>query len=268
MKALQCKGIIFDLDGVITQTAKLHFKAWKNTFDEYLKNYAEKKNHDFRPFDYNRDYIPFVDGRSRYQGVKAFLDSRGITIPYGKAADKPSQNTVCGVGNSKNLLFRKLVEKQGVDIYGGSIELIKELKEKGMKIAVATSSKNGSYILTRTGFRHLFDTVVDGNVASALKLKSKPEADLFVTAARRLKLRPQECSIAEDAIIGVEAGAKGNFGLVIGVARHNNEAGLNDHGADIVVSDMRQMSYKRISAWFSTKNNKNAVSSDNNEVEK
>ncbi len=251
---MQFKGIIFDLDGVITQTAKLHFQAWKQVFDTYLKgkgpDYDGGRAADFVPFEYERDYIPYVDGRSRYEGVKTFLESRGIEIPYGKPEDDPRQNTVCGVGNRKNKLFRALIEREGVDAYPHAVEFIKELGERGIKTGVATSSKNGSFILKHMGLHGLFRAVVDGNTAAELGLRSKPHGDLFVTAAEKIGLSPAECAMAEDALTGVEAGVDGNFSLVIGIARHQNEKRLYAHGADMVVTGLDQLNYERIRRWF------------------
>ncbi len=247
---MHAKGFVFDLDGVITQTAKLHFQAWKKVFDSYLEERHSGSQGEFVSFEYDKDYIPYVDGRSRYEGVKVFLDSRGITVPYGDPQDDPEKNTVCGVGNRKNRLFRELIGEQGVEVYPHAVEFIEGLAAQGIKIGVATSSKNGSYIIEHMKLDRMFQTVVDGNVAAELGLRSKPRGDLFVTAAKRMGLTPAECAMAEDALSGVAAGKNGNFSLVVGIARHNNEKQLYAHGADMVVSDLRQLNLQRISNWF------------------
>ncbi|MFH1429065.1 MAG: beta-phosphoglucomutase family hydrolase [Candidatus Margulisiibacteriota bacterium] len=255
MGSLCCKGAIFDLDGVITQTARVHFEAWKKTFDEYLN---KKTDGNFKPFTHEDDYVPYVDGKPRYDGVISFLESREINIPFGDATDTPDKETVCGLGNKKNVVFRHIVETNGVDVYQSTIDLVKELKKNNIKVGVASSSKNCAYMLKKLGLDTLFETIVDGIVSKELGLKGKPHPDIFNTAAHNLGLKFNECMMVEDAISGVQAGRNGNFALVLGVARHGDAATLKSNGADIVVNDLSEITFKGITAWFDKGINKDA----------
>jgi beta-phosphoglucomutase family hydrolase len=241
------KGAILDLDGVITQTAKVHFKAWKQVFDEVL---AEKKGKDVTMFRHDEDYIPYVDGKPRYQGVKSFLDSRDISLPFGDPSDNPGDETICGVGNQKNEYFRRLIAEDGAEIYESSIELVDELRKNGVAVGVASSSRNCAYILEQTGLKEKFGAVVDGNVVSELGLSGKPAPDIFLLAAERLGVTPAEAVMMEDAYSGVEAGQNGRFGLVVGVARGAEPERLLNHGADIVVKDLSEITLDEIEEWF------------------
>jgi beta-phosphoglucomutase family hydrolase len=250
VNSLVCKGAVFDLDGVITQTAQVHAKAWKKTFDMYLQNLSKKSGKIYKSFTFEDDYIPYVDGKPRYQGVKSFLDSREIEIPYGEPADTLEMDTICGVGNKKNEFFRDIVAEDGADIYETTIAFIKDLLNRGIKVGVASSSMNCRFILETTGLLDLFETVVDGVMSKEFDLKGKPEPDIFLVAAKNMGLRPNECFIIEDAISGVEAGKNGNFALVIGLARSGNVEVLKQHGADIVVEDIEEITYTDIEKWF------------------
>ena len=234
-------AVIFDMDGVITQTAQVHSLAWKKMFDEYLHFREIERGEPFREFTHADDYLSFVDGRPRYKGVETFLDSRGIQIPFGKPEDEPGKETVCGLGNKKNELFNKMLEADGVGVYDSTIKLIKELLEKGVKVGVATSSKNCALILKKTGIADLFETRVDGIVSAELGLKGKPEPDIFTTATDNLGVKHHRAIIVEDAVSGVQAGRKGHFGLIIGVARDNNAHELKTNGADYVVEDLSEL---------------------------
>lgn len=234
-------AVIFDMDGVITQTAQVHSLAWKKMFDEYLHFREIERGEPFREFTHADDYLSFVDGRPRYKGVETFLDSRGIQIPFGKPEDEPGKETVCGLGNRKNELFNKMLEADGVGVYDSTIKLIKELLEKGVKVGVATSSKNCVLILKKTGIADLFETRVDGIVSAELGLKGKPEPDIFTTATDNLGVKHHRAIIVEDAVSGVQAGRKGHFGLIIGVARDNNAHELKTNGADYVVEDLSEL---------------------------
>ena len=245
-----CDGAIFDLDGVITQTAKVHFKAWKQTFDAYLSKRKDLSDEQRRPFGHEEDYIPYVDGKPRYQGVKSFLESRDINIPYGNPRDPADEASVCGLGNRKNELFREVVASEGVEIYDSTVRFIKQLKERGAKVGVASSSMNCQFILEKTGLDSLFEAVVGGTVSRELGLKGKPEPDIFLVAADNLDVNPSSCILVEDAISGVEAGRKGNFALVVGIARGGEAQALKGHGADIVVKDMKELSWKELHRWF------------------
>jgi len=229
---------LFDLDGVVTDSATLHIAAWKDLFDGYLKALAARERAPFRPFDTEADYRQYVDGKLRYDGVKSFLESRGISLPYGEPSDKPDQETICGLGNKKNLIFHELLHTRGVRVFDTTVMLIRNLKTHGVKTAVVSSSKNCAAVLAATGLSDLFDTRVDGVESAHLNLAGKPAPDTFLEAARRLGVEPARAVVVEDAIAGVQAGRNGKFGLVIGVAREGNRAALLEHGADVVVEDL------------------------------
>jgi len=237
---LNFDAVIFDMDGVVTRTASVHSLAWKRTFDEYLHCREKEYNEPFREFT-SADYLSFVDGRPRYDGVNAFLKSRGIKIPFGGPEDESGKETVCGLGNRKNELFNRIVAEQGVEVYESTIELIKELLDRGVKVGVATSSKNCAQILERARIINLFETRVDGTVSAKLGLKGKPEPDIFITACDNLGVEYRRAIIVEDAVSGVQAGSKGKFGLTIGVAREGNSRELLANGADVVVNDLSEL---------------------------
>ncbi len=245
-----CKGVVFDLDGVITDTAKVHAKSWERMFNEYLRKHAEAKKKSFVPFDPKDDYLEYVDGKPRYQGVKSFLQSRGIELPFGQASDAPDQETICGLGNRKNELFRDVIAEEGVEVYPSSVAFIKALKEEGLRVGVASSSRNCLLILEAAGITSLFETRVDGVVSAELGLSGKPDPDIFVTAAANLGLSAAQCVVVEDAISGVQAGKAGNFSLVLGVARDIDGDLLRRFGADIVVRDLAEISLADIREWF------------------
>lgn len=231
---------IFDLDGVITQTAKVHALAWKEMFDEYLKARRDREEKN-EPFDIHSDYSQYVDGKPRYDGVKSFLESRGIVIPYGFPEDPPDKETICGLGNRKNQLFRQKIREQGAETYSDALEFIHSLREKGIKIGVVSSSKNCADILEAAGITYLFDAKVDGMDLDKYNLKGKPAPDIFLEATKRLKADPEQSVIFEDAISGIQAGKQGGFGCVIGVARKNNSSTLKNVGADAVIEDFSQI---------------------------
>ncbi|MBN2552371.1 MAG: beta-phosphoglucomutase family hydrolase [Spirochaetales bacterium] len=249
-QSICCNGAVFDLDGVITQTARVHFNAWKQTFDTFLASRNGLAKEQRRPFTREEDYIPYVDGKPRYQGVKSFLESRDVSLPFGKPDDPPNRASVCGVGNRKNELFRELVASDGVEIYQSTIRFIRNLKQRGVKVAVASSSMNCQFILEKTGLDGLFEDIVGGTVSRALGLKGKPEPDIFLVAAENLGVEPGCCILVEDAISGVEAGRRGNFALVIGIARSGDVESLKAYGADIVINDMKELSWKDVQRWF------------------
>ncbi|HEQ72594.1 MAG TPA: beta-phosphoglucomutase family hydrolase, partial [Spirochaetia bacterium] len=250
-----CKGAVFDLDGVITKTARIHFNAWKQTFDRFLEHRKKGNGHPdfFREFTYEEDYLPYVDGKPRYEGVRSFLESRSITdLPSGNPDDPPGEESICALGNVKNNLFRELVEKGHVELYQPMIDFIHGLKERKVKVAVASSSRNCRFILEKTGLLPLFDTVVGGQLSRELGLKGKPNADIFVTAAKNMRLSPHDCLVVEDAQSGVEAGRNGDFSLVIGVARNGNREELKAHGADIVVAEIGEIGFADLEAWYTS----------------
>ena len=244
------KGAIFDLDGVITGTARVHALAWESMFNDFLKKSAKMDNKAFVPFDSNSDYLQYVDGKPRPEGVKSFLESRNIELPFGTLDDGPESKTVCGLGNRKNLDFQKVLRREGPEVFKTSVNFVNKLKKKGIKTGVASSSCNCRLILKLGGIEDLFETRVDGEVSRELGLKGKPDPDIFVTAAKNLGLMPNECMVIEDAISGVQAGQKGNFGLTLGIARSIDGQTLYSNGADIVVSDLGEISLAEIENWF------------------
>lgn len=244
---------IFDMDGVVTKTASVHSLAWKNMFDEYLRHRERTHGEPFREFTHAADYIAYVDGRPRYKGVGTFLTSRGIAIPYGTPDDEPPKETICGLGNRKNEFFNRLVEEGGVNLYDSTLKLIEELRVHGVRVGLATSSKNGDYVLKKAGILHLFETRVDGIVSAQLGLRGKPEPDIFTAACFNLCVTPDRSVVIEDAVSGVQAGMKGTFALVIGIARENNADELKANGADVVVEDLAETSLEKINQWVAAK---------------
>ena len=228
MKINKFKAVIFDLDGVITKTALVHSAAWKKMFDEYLLEREKKHGEPFREFSHEEDYLRYVDGKARYDGVESFLNSRGINLPYGNPSDSSDKETICGLGNMKNQAFNAVLERDGVEVYKSTVSLIHKLKEKGIHVGVASSSKNCKVVLEKAGLLDLMETRVDGVVSAEMGLKGKPEPDIFTTAAYNLGVFYDVAVVVEDAVSGVQAGKKGNFGLVLGIARENNEKELTN----------------------------------------
>ncbi len=235
------KAVIFDMDGVVTDTATVHARAWKTLFDEYLQERAKRQGQGFQPFDPDEDYRRYVDGKPRYDGVSSFLEARGISLPYGHPDDEPGKETVCGLGNQKNEYFLQVLRDEGIDAYQSSIAFIERLRARGMKTAVISSSRNCEEVLQAAGVMNLFDAKVDGIDMAEAGLTGKPEPDIFQEAAKRLGVKPETAVVVEDALAGVEAGRKGGFGLVIGIARHNHGEELKQHGADLVVGDLAEL---------------------------
>jgi beta-phosphoglucomutase family hydrolase len=237
----QYDAVLFDLDGVITNTATLHATCWKKMFDEYLRKRAEQKGEAFRPFDLATDYRLYVDGKPRFDGVRDFLTSRGIQLPEGNADDPADVETVHGLGNRKNDLVNRAIAEVGVEPFAGTVQFIHQLRRDGFKIAVVTSSQNCDAVLRAAKLDDLFEVRVDGNLIQAQRLAGKPAPDTFLMAARLLGVEPARTVVIEDAISGVEAGSNGNFGLVIGVARKGNAEELKRHGAHLVVEDLGEL---------------------------
>ena len=246
-------AIIFDMDGVVTKTALVHAHAWKKAFDEFLKLRSDRDGETFSEFTHDGDYLPFVDGKPRAEGVKSFLASRGISLPFGEKSDTAGKETVCGLGNRKNELFKSVLEGDGVECYEPMVEFIKEVKSHGVRVGLASSSKNCELILSKAGLLDLFETRVDGVVSEDLGLKGKPEADIFITAARNLGASPSATIVVEDAVSGVMAGRNGGFGLVLGVARKDNVNELLAGGADIVLQNLSNMEIGWLQKWFQRK---------------
>jgi len=243
-------AVIFDLDGVITKTALVHAASWKKMFDEYLKSREERFGEPFREFTHAGDYLPYVDGKPRYKGVASFLESRGIDIPFGDPSDDPDTETSCGLGNKKNIMFNKVLVEDGVEVYETSVEMLEGLKAAGVHIGVASSSKNCKQVLETAGLLYYFETRVDGVVSAEIGLHGKPEPDIFTTACDNLGVDYHRSVVVEDAVSGVQAGHKGNFGLTLGLAREDNINELQAGGADIVVEDLGDIGLNGINEWF------------------
>ncbi|MFP4065112.1 MAG: trehalose-phosphatase [Bacteroidales bacterium] len=229
-------ALIFDLDGVITQTRSTHEKAWEELFNEFLK--SRDGQDPVKPGDYSR----YIDGKPRYEGVKSFLASRDISLPFGGPDDPPGDETVCALGNKKNEIFNKVVKEEGVETYPHVVEKIRQWRREGFKTAIVSSSKNCKMIIEQAGIDQLFDVRVDGKVSEERGLRGKPDPDIFVEATLELGACPTRSVVFEDAISGVQAGASGFFGLVVGVARFDNKQDLLDHGADIAIADFKDFS--------------------------
>jgi trehalose 6-phosphate phosphatase len=233
-------AVVFDMDGVVTQTAKVHAAAWKELFDAYLQERARGDGEPFREFDLRTDYLPYVDGKPRYDGVRDFLASRGIELPRGEPSDPPGSQTVCGLGNRKNGYFLDAVARFGVQPYETTVALIGELQRAGIRTAIISASVNTTMILEAAGVRDLFEAQVDGSVADQLGLPGKPDPAVFVEAARRRGAAPPRSVVVEDAVAGVQAGRAGAFALVIGVDRGGNREALSRF-ADVVVDDLAEV---------------------------
>jgi len=234
-------ALLFDLDGVLTKTAVVHDKAWKETFDAFLKQRAEREDEEFKPFDSNSDYNEYVDGKPRYDGVRSFLESRGIELPEGEHDDPPDAETVCGLGNRKNQLVLELIERDGVEPYEGSVAFVKAARAAGLRRAVVSASANCKDVLEAAGIAHLFEERIDGIVTDERHLKGKPAPDTYLAGAEALGVEPAAACVFEDAVSGVEAGHAGKFGHVVGVDRVNHADALREHGADVVVDDLGEL---------------------------
>jgi beta-phosphoglucomutase family hydrolase len=234
------EACLFDLDGVLTQTATIHAKAWKEMFDDYLRERAKRTGDDFAPFT-DDDYDEYVDGKPRYDGVRSFLESRGIELPDGTPDDEPGTETVDGLGNRKNELVLALIERDGVDAYDGSVRYVRAARDAGLRRAVVSSSSNCRDVLEAAGILDLFEEIVDGIVATREGLKGKPAPDTFLAGARRLGVEASAAAVFEDAVAGVEAGRNGGFGHVVGVDRVGHADALRAHGASVVVRDLGEL---------------------------
>jgi trehalose-phosphatase len=233
-------AVIFDLDGVITDTASVHAAAWRRLFDDFLGGRPDTPGEDHRPFT-DEDYLAYVDGRSRFDGVSALLRSRGVYLPAGNPHDPADRPTRHGLGNRKDGYFRHLLATEGVRVFPGTVALIRQLRHHSIAVAVVSASRNCGEVLAAAGLTDLFSVRVDGVVADALRLPGKPDPALFIEAASRLGVPPAEAVVVEDARVGVLAGHRGGFGLVIGVDRTGDPAALRAAGADVVVSDLAEV---------------------------
>jgi len=232
---------LFDLDGVLTQTALVHNAAWKQTFDSFLQVWSAQHGQPFVPFDSGADYHRYVDGRPRADGVRTFLASRGITLPEGTPDDGPDAETVNGLGNRKNGLVLEKIAAGAVQVYPGSVDYLRTAKEQGLRRAVVSASANCKDVLEAAGIADLLEERVDGVVAREQNLPGKPAPDTFLYGAKLLDTPPENCAVFEDALAGVAAGRAGNFGIVVGVDRVGQSDALSANGADIVVQDLSEL---------------------------
>jgi beta-phosphoglucomutase family hydrolase len=235
------RACLFDLDGVLTKTAKVHAAAWKQVFDAYLQERASRTGDPFVPFDELKDYDEYVDGKPRYDGVRSFLASRGIELPEGHPDDPPGKETVRGLGDRKNELVLELLQRDGIEVYEGSVRYVEAARDAGLRRAVVSSSANTKEVLAASRIDTLFEAVVDGVVTEREHLKGKPAPDTYLDGARILGVEPAEAAVFEDALAGVEAGRAGRFGCVVGVDRVGQADALRQHGADLVVQDLAEL---------------------------
>jgi beta-phosphoglucomutase family hydrolase len=235
------QACLFDLDGVLTQTAKVHAKAWKEMFDTFLEARAKERDEKFVPFDAHADYDEYVDGLPRADGVRTFLKSRDIELPEGEDDDPTDAQTISGLGNRKNALVLDVMARDGVQPYEGSVTYVKAARDAGLQVAVVSSSANARDALKAAGMLDLFEHIVDGNTAKEQDLKGKPAPDMFLAGARAVGVEPANAAVFEDALAGVQAGHAGKFGRVIGVDRVDQADALREHGADVVVEDLAEL---------------------------
>ncbi len=240
-KITDYKAAVFDMDGVVTQTATVHARAWKKMFDDFLRSYSQRHNLPFQEFDMESDYRDYVDGLPRFEGVHRFLASRGIELEEGSEEDPEDSETVFGLGKRKNNYFNQVLEQEGVQVYPDWLEQVYKWRQQGMKTAIVSSSRNCRAVIAAGGVEHLFDTRVDGEVSRQLNLKGKPDPDIFIEAANRLQVVPAEAVVFEDAVFGVQSGKAGKFGLVVGVAHKQNHQQLLDNGADVAVEKLTEL---------------------------
>jgi beta-phosphoglucomutase family hydrolase len=237
----QVRACLFDLDGVLTDTASVHRRAWKTMFDAYLRQRAQRLNEPFAPFDPDHDYLTYVDGKKREDGVRSFLASRDITLPDGQPDDDPAAETVYGLGNRKNKLFLETLKRDGVHVFEGSRRYIEAVSKAGLGVAVVSSSANTREVLEVTGLDVFVEQRVDGVTMRAEHIPGKPAPDSYLRAAQLLNVAPEAAAVFEDALSGVAAGHAGHFGLVVGVDRVGQSEALRHNGADIVVTDLGEL---------------------------
>ena len=235
------RGCLFDLDGVLTKTAKVHDAAWKEMFDGFLRDRAARTGQPFVPFDAVKDYDEYVDGKPRADGTRSFLASRGIELPEGGEDDPPDAQTVYGLSNRKNQIVLHRIHTDGVEAYEGSVRYVRAARDAGLRRAVVSSSANAHDVLAAAGIEDLFEARIDGIVAEQEHLRGKPAPDTFLAGARALGLDPAQAAVYEDALAGVAAGRAGRFGYVVGVDRANQADALREHGADVVVTDLAEL---------------------------
>lgn len=245
--------MLLDLDGVLTKTAAVHAAAWKQVFDAYLSERAASGAEPYRPFDIEADYRNYVDGKPRYEGAESFLRSRGIALPFGAPDDPPDRPTVCGLGNRKNEVYRERLKEGAIEVYETSVGFVRRAKAQGLKAAVVSSSENCGAVLEAVGLSGLFDAVVDGMEIARLGLRGKPAPDMYLEAAKRVGVEPGRAAVVEDALSGVKAARAGGFELVIGIDRAGRPQALRVSGADIVVSDLKNVSFDPEQALVGTR---------------
>jgi trehalose 6-phosphate phosphatase len=248
------EAVILDLDGVITFTSRVHAAAWKELFDNFLRQRSEKSGEHFQPFDISFDYSQYVDGKPRLHGILSFLSARKIEIPLGSPSDSPDAATVWGLATKKNELFRRKLQRFGVDVDREAVRFVRELRSYGVRIGLASSSKNARLILETTKLSHLFEAVVDGIVSESLNLRGKPEPDIFIQCLKELNPNalPGNAAVVEDAISGVEAGTRGGFGLVLGIDRQRS-GNLQNHGANWVIGSFENFTAERFIEGFASR---------------
>jgi beta-phosphoglucomutase family hydrolase len=235
------RACLFDLDGVLTQTAKEHAAAWKQMFDTYLADYASRTGGQFVAFDPIADYDAYIDGKLRADGTRSFLQSRGINLPEGDPDDPPTAETVNGLSNRKNEILLERLRTGGVQVYPGSVRYLNACKDAGLHRAVVSASANTRQVLESAKLTDFFEAIVDGLVAAREHLKGKPAPATYLKAARSLNVAPADAAVFEDALAGVAAGRAGNFGFVVGVDRVGQRDALRQHGADVVVEDLAEL---------------------------
>jgi beta-phosphoglucomutase family hydrolase len=241
IKPKEFGAVLFDLDGVLTPTARIHAKCWKRMFDEFSQHWSQQHGVRVAPFDIKSDYLKHVDGKPRYDGVRSFLKSRGIELPEGDPKSSPGFDTVCALGNRKDGLFNEILAAEGIEPFPGSLSVLRELRQAGLRTAVVSSRKICQAVLRAAKIETLFDCRVDGRTAEKRGLAGKPAPDTFLEAARELGVTAAQAVVVEDATVGVMAGRAGKFGLVIGIARHGDAKDLKAHGAGLVVSDLAEL---------------------------
>jgi beta-phosphoglucomutase family hydrolase len=235
------RGCLFDLDGVLTETAKVHDAAWKQMFDAFLRDWSQRTGQPFVPFDPVKDYDEYVDGKPREDGTRSFLASRGIELPEGSEDDPPDAETIGGLSNRKNQIVLRRIHTDGVEAYPGSVRYVRAVRDAGLRRAVVSSSANCHDVLVAAGIEDLFEARIDGIVAEREHLRGKPAPDTFLAGARALGLEPAQAVVYEDALAGVAAGRAGKFGYVVGVDRVGQADALREHGADVVVTDLAEL---------------------------
>jgi beta-phosphoglucomutase family hydrolase len=235
------RGCLFDMDGVLTRTATVHAAAWKSAFEEFLREWADRTGNLFVPFDAVADYDRYVDGKERLDGARSFLAARGITLSEGAPEDPPDALTVHGVSNRKNALVQEILDREGVEVFPGSVRYVRAAQGAGLRRAVVSSSTNTARVLSAAGLSELFEAQIDGVVAQRRNLQGKPAPDMYLAGAEALGLKPSQAAVFEDALAGVAAGRAGKFACVVGVDRAGQADALREHGADIVVTDLAEL---------------------------